>query len=133
MRFEERRVEDICESVPQESFKAVRGVSEKNDEAYKRFVRPFVQVLANPVTAELLKTAHPMRVSRKMFSEQLNPAMLPLPLAAQTVRDNRKAAAEDNPFKEMEGLTAERIEAAIDTMSNYQKKYQETLYKAIYG
>ena len=133
VRFEERRVEDICESVPQESFKAVCGVSEKNDEAYKRFVRPFVQVLANPVTAELLKTAHPMRVSRKMFSEQLNPAMLPLPLAAQTVRDNRKAAAEDNPFKEMEGLTAERIEAAIDTMSNYQKKYQETLYKAIYG
>ena len=59
--------------------------------------------------------------------------MLPLPLAAQTVRDNRKAAAEDNPFKEMERQTAERIEATIETMSDYHKKWQNAVFKAIYG
>lgn len=133
VRFEERLVEDICESVPQDSFEAVRSVSEKNDESYKQFARPFVEAFANPVTAEILKTAHPMRASRKIFSEQLNPAMLPLPLAAQTVRDNRKAAAEDNPFKEMERQTAERIEATIETMSDYHKKWQNAVFKAIYG
>jgi len=133
VRFEERLVEDICESVPQDSFEAVRSVSEKNDESYKQFARPFVQAFANPMMAELLKTAHPMRVSRKVFSETLNPAMLPLPLDAQSVRDNRKAAAEDNPFKEMELQTAERIEAAIETMSDYQKKWQNAVFKAIYG
>ncbi|MBL4804664.1 MAG: DUF3141 domain-containing protein [Alphaproteobacteria bacterium] len=133
VRFEERLVEDICESVPQDSFEAVRSVSEKNDERYKQFARPFVEAFANPLTAEVLKTAHPMRASRKIFSEQLNPAMLPLPLAAQTVRDNRKAAAEDNPFKEMERQTAERIEATIETMSDYHKKWQNAVFKAIYG
>ncbi len=133
VRFEERLVEDICESVPQDSFEAVRSVSEKNDDRYKQFARPFVEAFANPLTAEVLKTAHPMRASRKIFSEQLNPAMLPLPLAAQTVRDNRKAAAEDNPFKEMERQTAERIEATIETMSDYHKKWQNAVFKAIYG
>ena len=133
VRFEERLVEDICESVPQDSFEAVRSVSKKNDERYKQFARPFVEAFANPLTAEVLKTAHPMRASRKIFSEQLNPAMLPLPLAAQTVRDNRKAAAEDNPFKEMERQTAERIEATIETMSDYHKKWQNAVFKAIYG
>ena len=133
VRFEERLVEDICESVPQDSFEAVRSVSEKNDERYKQFARPFVEAFANPLTAEVLKTAHPMRASRKIFSEQLNPAMLPLPLAAQTVRDNRKAAAEDNPFKEMERQMAERIEATIETMSDYHKKWQNAVFKAIYG
>ncbi|MAF88857.1 MAG: poly(3-hydroxyalkanoate) synthetase [Pseudomonas sp.] len=133
VRFEERLVEDICESVPQDSFEAVRSVSEKNDDRYKQFARPFVEAFANPLTAEVLKTAHPMRASRKIFSEQLNPAMLPLPLAAQTVRDNRKAAAEDNPFKEMERQMAERIEATIETMSDYHKKWQNAVFKAIYG
>jgi len=133
VRFEERLVEDICETTQQESFEAVRSVSEKNDERYKQFARPFVEAFANPVTAEVLKTAHPMRASRKIFSEQLNPAMLPLPLAAQTVRDNRRVGGEDNPFKVMEQQMAERVETNVETMSAFQRQWQNALFKSIYG
>lgn len=133
VRFEEQRVEDICESEPQEPFEAVRGVSEKNDEIYKQFMRPFVQTFANPAIAKILKTTHPMRVRRKIFSETLNPAMLALLFAAQAVRGNRTTIEEDNPFKEREQQAASRVENIIATMSNAQKKWQEDMFKAIYG
>tara|TARA_R110002124_G_scaffold266813_2_gene433813 strand:- start:2717 stop:4477 length:1761 start_codon:yes stop_codon:yes gene_type:complete len=133
VRFEERQVEDICESAPQDSFEAVRRVSEKNDEVYKQFMRPFVQAFANPLTADILKTMHPMRTSRKIFSETINPAMLALPLAAQTVKDHRKKLAEDNPFKEAERQAATQVESVIEAMSDAKKTWQTAMYKAIYG
>ncbi len=133
VHFEERQVEDICEVAPQEPFEEVRRVSEKNDEIYKQFMRPFVQAFANPVTAEILKAAHPMRTSRKIFSETLNPAMMTLPFAAQAVRDNRKTVEEDNPFKEAECQAAARVESTIKAMSDAQNKWHTAVYKSIYG
>ncbi len=133
VRFEERQVEEICESAPQESFEEVRSVSEKNDEIYKQFMRPFVQAFANPVTADILKTAHPMRASRKIFSEEINPAMIALPFAAEAVRDNRKMIEENNPFKDAERQAAKRVEDSIEAMSDAHKKWQAAMFKVIYG
>lgn len=133
VQFVERQVEEICDSMPQESFEKVRSVSEYNDSIYKQFLRPFVQAFASPMTAEILKTAHPMRANRKIFSEILNPAMLALPLVAQTIKDSRIEAEDNNPFIEIERQAAARIEKSIETISDNHKKWQIALFKAIYG
>src|SRR3546814_12290903 len=73
--FEARQVEDLKVDYPREAFERVRQVSEFNETLYRTFVSPWVQTLATPWTAEMLKWLHPMRTSRYLLSEAFNPWM----------------------------------------------------------
>lgn len=118
VRFQERDVSEIQCSYPEKSFKKVQALSEQNEALYKAFVSPWVTAFANPFTAEVLKWLHPMRVSRYMFSEKVNPWMIPIKMLAPLIEQNRSPVTEDNALAQ-----AER--AASATVISVLKSYQE--------
>ncbi|WP_375255412.1 DUF3141 domain-containing protein [Yoonia sp.] len=104
VRFEPRDVSDIGETAQKSTELAhVRRVSEMNEFAYSMFVSPWIRAISNPVSAEVMKRSHPMRLSRMVFSEQFNPWMKFIHTMADGIGKDRAALPSDNP-----GIIAER-------------------------
>jgi len=131
--FEERRVEDIRFDYPRAAFERVREVSERNEQLYSTFVSPWVRAFANPVSAEWLKWLHPMRASRYLFSEKLNPWMAGVALLAPWVRAQRQRVAEDNPLLAGERAMSRQISSALDGYRAGRDGAAEALFKQLYG
>ena len=133
VRFEPRKVEDIRYEYPRAEFERARAVSEWNEQVYKTFVSPWVRATASPLTALLQKWLHPMRVSRYIFSERLNPWMRGVaPLAKRLPRDERGTAV-DNRWMELEKLASQRISGALDAYRKNRDHGYEQLFAALYG
>jgi hypothetical protein len=109
VKFEERAIEDIASHYNHKSFERVRQVSEFNDNIYSQWVSPWVQMASNPFTATAMRWLHPMRTSRYMWSQWLNPAMWGVTALAPLVRSNRMQVAQDDPMRKMEGETSKLI------------------------
>jgi pimeloyl-ACP methyl ester carboxylesterase len=131
--FEERKIEDLCDIAPQAPFEAVRKVSERNDQLYRTFFRPWVQAFAKFQNGDMIRQLHPLRLKRIMFSERLNPAMLPLIFMAKSVQENRHKASEDNPYIKMEQQAAERMIAVVESKTALRDEQDEKMFKAFYG
>ncbi|MFZ3285528.1 MAG: DUF3141 domain-containing protein, partial [Telluria sp.] len=114
VHFEEREVEQIHYAYPEKSFEKVLAVSEWNESLYKLAISPWISAFANPLSAQVLKWLHPMRLSRALFSEKLNPWMLPFAALAPAVRMARMPAPDTNQFVEMERAGSELISQALD-------------------
>ena len=115
VRFEPREVSDIGEKREEPTeFSNVRRVSEMNEAAYSLFVSPWITAMSNPVTAEVMKRMHPMRLTRMVFSEQFNPWMKLVHSMAGSIGESRIALPADDPK-----IIAER--AAIGTVSQHIK------------
>lgn len=133
VRFEEREVEQIRFSHPEKAFENVQAISKQNELFYKTFVSPWIRAMANPLSAEALKWAHPMRVSRYMYAETLNPWMIPAKLLAASVRASRKQASEDNPFLKVERDASESIASGLRGYQHYRDAASEILFSKLYG
>lgn len=115
VRFEPRDVSDIGEFREDPIELAnVRRISEMNEAVYSLFVSPWITAISNPVSAEIWKRMHPMRISRTVFSEHFNPWMKLVHSLADNMGENRTPLAEDNP-----NIVAER--AAIEAVSEHIK------------
>jgi hypothetical protein len=68
-----------------------------------------------------------------MFSEQLNPWMLPLKLFAPFLAQERMPAGQDNPFAAMEAHTSKLISQSLDTYRNARDGASERLFSMLYG
>ena len=134
VRFEPREVEDIRYEYPREEFEHARALSEWNEEIYKTYLSPWVRATASPLTALVQKWLHPMRVSRYMFSERLNPWMTGIAAAAKRMppRDERGTAA-DNPWMSLEQLASHRISGALNAYRKGRDQGYERLFAALYG
>lgn len=114
--FEERNVEDLQSESQSEAFERVRTVSEASETFYRTFVSPWVQVTANPWSAEMLKWMHPMRTSRYLFSEAFNPWMRGIATLADAVGQNRTPLPDDHHLLQKErkliAQTSEAMEGA---------------------
>jgi len=134
--FAERKVSNIMafdENRTDESdFAAVARLSEFSTEIYDMFVRPFVQSVVTLRSAELMRTFHPMRVARRLFSDR-NPMMVLFAVAASLVEGKRTPAAADNPFVAAERLTADAFEQALDFARDLRDTGYELLFQGIYG
>jgi hypothetical protein len=133
VHFEEREVEQIRYAYPQRSFEKVREVSEWNEAVYQNTLRPWVTAFSNPLSAEALKWLHPMRSSALMFSEHLNPWMLPLKLFAPFLAQQRMPVNQDNPFAVMEAHTSKLISQSLDNYRNARDGASERLFSMLYG
>jgi hypothetical protein len=133
VHFEEREVEQIRYTYPERSFEKVQAVSEWNEVMYQNTLRPWVTAFSNPLSAQALKWLHPMRSSAMMFSEQLNPWMLPLKLFAPFLAQERIPAGQDNPFAAMEAHTSKLISQSLDTYRNARDGASERLFSMLYG
>ena len=137
VRFERRKVEDLKADYPREAFERVRQVSEFNEALYRTYVSPWVQVLSNPWTADMLKWLHPMRTSRYLFSDEFNPWMRALALLAETVAKNRRPLQQGTPMieREREGIKAigQALENARERRDSFYEQTFTLLYKHPWG
>lgn len=133
VRFEERQVEQIHYAHPERSFEKVQAVSEWNELLYKNTVSPWITAFANPLSAEILKWMHPMRTSQTMFSEKLNPWMLPMKMLAPFIAKARMPADEINPFVAMEGDISASISKMLDSYRKIRDSASEQLFSTMYG
>lgn len=131
--FEERQVEEIQHVYPEKSFEKVQNLSEQNEAFYKAFVSPWVTAFANPFSAEIMKWLHPMRLSRYMYSEALNPWMLPLKMMVPFVKANREPASKDNVFGKEERAASALIVAALENYQQSRDAASERLFAKMYG
>ena len=136
VRFEARSVDDILAlddgREDERAFETVARISEINDGIYDTYVSPWVRMWTNDVTAEALRTLHPLRFERLALSD-LNPMLWSLKIAADTVRQHRRTAAPDNPFRTAEKAVAQQIETALDRYRDLRDRGQELAFKAIYS
>jgi len=100
-------------------FATVARFSELGTEIYDLAIRPFVQAMTNQATAQLMAHTSPMRVQRWLQSDR-NPAMQPVKALAEQVRANRNAAADDNPFRQLERFNANLVTQWWDGVRDLQ-------------
>ena len=134
VRFERRKVEDIRYDYPQAEFERARSVSEWNEALYRAFASPLVRACASPLSALALKWLHPMRVSRYIFSERVNPAMACIAaLASVMPPHDPRGTAEDNPWMALEASISNAISAGLEQYRQARDAGYERLFAWIYG
>ncbi|HBL93784.1 MAG TPA: poly(3-hydroxyalkanoate) synthetase [Hyphomonas sp.] len=132
VRFEPRRVEDLVFNTQPEAFERVSQRSARLEAAYSAFASPLVRAWSNPVTAEMMKWSHPMRVTRYIFSERLNPAMAMTAALAPMVRANRKATGEDNRFRKAEKTGVDWAETGLTRMRESRDAASEQIFSWLF-
>jgi hypothetical protein len=133
VHFEPREVGDICYEYPYKEFERVRQISESNEAAYKAFVSPFVRAAASPLTALFQKWLHPMRMSRYMFSERLNPWMVPIAMLAPHLNVEARGGAADNPWMQLEQVLSQSISQGLDQYRQIRDAASERAFSLLYG
>jgi hypothetical protein len=131
--FEERQVEQIQYVYPEQSFERVQAMSEWNELLYKSTISPWITAFANPLSAEMLKWQHPMRIRQTMFSEKFNPWMLPVKMLAPFLTNARMPADEFNQFVTMEGEAGASISRMLDSYRQLRDYSSEQLFSTLYG
>ena len=133
VRFEERQVEQIHYAYPEKSFQKVQAVSEWNELVYKNTISPWITAIANPLSAEMLKWLHPMRIGNAMFSEKLNPWMLPVKMLATSVANARLPVDETNQFVARETEASTAISKTLDSYRKVRDGASEQIFSMLYG
>ena len=133
VRFEERQVEDLDFGAQSEAFERVREVSEVNESLYRTFVSPWVQAIANPWSAELMKWMHPMRTSRYLFSEDFNPWMRGVAVLAESVAKDRHPLSEDHPLLEKERDFIGQVTEAMENVRKARDRAYEQTFGLLHG
>src|SRR5690349_4725131 len=90
MRCEARSLDDIRAmggNSPEDErrFETAKRVSERNLDAYRKYVQPWVKSMVTPQMAELMRKWHPLRLQYEAFSSQ-NPFMTAVENAADKAR-----------------------------------------------
>lgn len=114
------------------AFATAAKVSEINRALYTSVARPWVQAMASEPAAELGRRLNPLRLQYSLFSNR-NPAMAPIQVAAERVRENRRPAASDNPFLAFQDLVSSQIVTALDGWRDLRDRWIESSFYAIYG
>jgi len=137
MRCERRTLDDLRamggNSLEEERrFATAKRVSEINLFNYRNFIQPWVRAFATPQIAEWMHNLHPLRVGYEAFGRD-TPVMKAIAREAETVRENRKPAAKDNPFLKAQEMISESVVSVLDKWRDTQEALSESLFLAIYG
>src|ERR1700726_915541 len=124
MRCERRTLEDIRAmggntAEDERRFATAARVSEINLANYRNFVQPWIRAAVTPQLAEWIRNWHPLRVSYEAFGSD-NAAMKAVAEAADGIRENRKGAAEDNPFVGFQQTISDNIVNVLDKWRDTQ-------------
>ena len=113
-------------------FAAAARVSEINLDLYRTFAQPIVRAFATPSTAAFMQRMHPLRLQYEMLAET-NPFMKWVGQAAQQVREDRRAVAQDNPLVKMQEVASNGIVDALDSWRDITEQMSEKMFLSIYG
>ncbi|WP_232475200.1 DUF3141 domain-containing protein, partial [Neoroseomonas rubea] len=134
--FEERGLADLRghDDGPRDErpFAAVARLSEAQAEIYDTLLRPFVQAMVTPVTAELGRLMHPLRVQRAVMASA-NPFMLPWMSMAGQLRGTRQPARPDNPFVAIEQAGAALVEQSLDLFRDLRDMSAELVFLGLWA
>ena len=135
IQFAPRTIDDVLAlddgRDDERAFEVVERVSEINQGFYDRLGSPLVRALTNEATAWTLRMMNPLRVAHWLLSD-LNPFMAWVKPLAEVVRANRRPAAPDNPFVELEHQASKRTEEALDGYRDVRDGLQELMFQTIY-
>ena len=131
--FDERRVEDLVLDDSSEAFVRVRQVSDVNEALYQHFVSPWVQAVATPWSAAMLKWLHPMRTSRYLFSEKFSPWMHGIAAMAELVRKHRVPVQSDGPLRSAEKQMSEHVTKMLEAAREQRDTLEEQAFQNLYG
>ncbi len=134
-RFETRRFEELPFDPEPAGFERVRAISEELERAYAQWVSPLVRMTVTPASAQLLRTLHPMRSSRQIWSERTMPALALLPWTLQCLeqagaRDPERAS---NPWYRWERSNADAWEQALESWRTSRDFWVETVFEQLYA
>jgi hypothetical protein len=137
MRCEARTLDDIRAmggNSPEDErrFETAKRVSERNLEAYRKFVQPWVKTMVTPQMAELMRKWHPLRVQYDAFNSR-NPFMKAIENMADKAREERKPVDPDNPFLAFQERLSKQIVSSLDQWRDTQESLSEAMFLAIYG
>ena len=133
--FEPRRIEELPFEPRPAAFERVDEVSRQLDSLYSQWLSPLVQQLGTPATARWLKTVHPMRTSRLIWSDRVAPAAAALPWLAwgmQTLALNDEGRA-SNPWYRAERNAADNVSNSIESFRHLRDRGAEMLFHTLYG
>ena len=133
VRFEPRDVADLRHDVPPEAFEKVARLSKANEAFYSAFVSPWVRLMTSPASAELLKSMHPMRTSRLMFSERYNPWMGLVRQTAENIAKTRKPRERNDPMLGQERAVIEAVGDAIERARIARDARFERTFRTLFG
>lgn len=114
------------------AFEPVAAISEFNDKMYKTFVQPWVKLITTEQSAEMMRQIHPLRASRYLFSDKVNPLMLMFPALSEMAKKDRKKADSDNPFMHVEKSISKTVTTSLNLYKEARDNSLEFAFKAIY-
>jgi len=136
VRFERRTIDDILAlddgRDDEQPFQAVRRVAEINQHLYDTFASPMVRAMSSEISAEAIRSIHPSRLERSVFSDA-NPWMQWIGAVAPAVRDARQPVSPDNPFLAMQNAMSEQIVRSLDQYRDTRDAWQERMFESIYA
>lgn len=138
VEFVEKRLEEVVARLntfqrkDEKPFEVVSDVSEFNQHAYELFAQPFVQMMSNEFTAKLARDFHPLRFQRWALSD-INPWLGWLAPAAGFVQAQRKPLGKAHPWRQLEAMGSEFIEASLDLYRDISNAMSEAAFFEIYG
>jgi len=137
MRCEARTLDDIRalggnDAADERRFATAARWSEINLALYRTCAQPTVRAMVSEHAAEWLRRLHPLRLQYELLSDK-NPWLAPITTAAQTVRDSRQPAAEDNPFLALQETASEQIIASLNSWRDGAEALAERTFLTIYG
>ncbi len=99
---------------------------------YRTFLQPFVRAASIRSAADLMRKLHPLRLQYEAFSNA-NPLMAPIAVLAEQVRNNRKPAADDNPFIAMQENFSQPDRRRTRWLARRVEALAERTFMAVYG
>ncbi|MFM0723928.1 DUF3141 domain-containing protein [Paraburkholderia strydomiana] len=113
-------------------FATAAYVSNLNLGLYRSFVQPWLHACTTPWSADLASRFHPLRVPHESWSDR-NPLASSVAHLADSVKQERKSVAADNPFWQMQTLVSNAIEASLDYYRDMRDAAVEQTFETIYG
>ena len=137
MRCEARSLDDIRAmggNSPEDErrFETAKRVSERNLDAYRKYVQPWVKSMVTPQMAELMRKWHPLRLQYDAFNSR-NPLMRAVEDMADKAREERKPVDSDNPFLAFQERMSKQIVSSLDQWRDSQESLSEAMFLSIYG
>jgi hypothetical protein len=134
-RFEHRRIEDLPFDPGPAGFDKVQAVSEAMERAYAQWVSPWVRMAVTPDGARQLRTLHPMRLSRQVWSDKVVPSLAWLPWTLQWL-EHWGARAPDraaNPWYRLERMAADAWAQALESWRTSRDLWAEIVFQQAYA
>lgn len=133
VRFEPREVDDLAIASDDAALEQVAQISRINEAAYSTFVSPWLRVATSPASAEALRALHPMRWTRTMFSERVNPWMSLVKFTADTLRETRDPLPENHPAIVTERALSARTGKVLGAWRKGRDAWITHVFGAMFG